>query len=73
MWKQSQRAEHGPVSEIVSVEQDCVETGIYATLLKYFEFDERNVSVRYLLRLEGYSLVRHFLGDKEYQSLRAWW
>ncbi|MDV3103741.1 hypothetical protein [Thermococcus waiotapuensis] len=50
-----------------------METGIYATLLKYFEFDERNVSVRYLLRLEGYSLVRHFLGDKEYQSLRAWW
>ncbi|ASI98603.1 type I-B CRISPR-associated endonuclease Cas1b [Thermococcus celer] len=33
----------------------------------------RNVSIRYLMRLEGYSLVRHFLGDSTYRSLRAWW
>ncbi len=34
---------------------------------------KRNVSVRYMIRLEGYSLVRHFLGDRKYKSLRAWW
>lgn len=35
---------------------------------------KRNVSIRYLIRLEGYSLVRHlFGGDKTYTSLRAWW
>ncbi|ASJ09417.1 subtype I-B CRISPR-associated endonuclease Cas1 [Thermococcus siculi] len=34
---------------------------------------KRKTSVRYLIRLEGYSLVRHFLGDREYRSLRAWW
>ncbi|AEH25126.1 type I-B CRISPR-associated endonuclease Cas1b [Pyrococcus yayanosii] len=33
----------------------------------------RNVSVRYLMRLEGYSLVRHILGDSTYRPLRAWW
>lgn len=33
----------------------------------------RKVSIRYLFRLEGYSLVKHFLGDKKYRSIRAWW
>ena len=33
----------------------------------------RNVSIRYLMRLEGYALVKHFLGDARYKSLRAWW
>jgi len=33
----------------------------------------RNVSIRYLMRLECYSLVKHFLGDAKYRSLRAWW
>ncbi|MFA4661942.1 type I-B CRISPR-associated endonuclease Cas1b [Pyrococcus kukulkanii] len=33
----------------------------------------RKVSIRYLIRLEAYSLVKHFLGDKEYKALRAWW
>jgi len=33
----------------------------------------RKVSIRYLMRLEGYSLVKHFLGDSRYKSLRAWW
>ena len=33
----------------------------------------RNVSIRYLVRLEGYALVKHFLGDSRYKSLRAWW
>ena len=34
---------------------------------------KRNMSIRYMIRLEGYSLVRHFLGDRKYKSLRAWW
>ena len=34
---------------------------------------KRKVSVRYMVRLEGYSLVKHLLGDKKYKSLRAWW
>ncbi|WP_297420170.1 type I-B CRISPR-associated endonuclease Cas1b [Thermococcus sp.] len=34
---------------------------------------KRNVSIRYMIRLDGYSLVRHFLGDRKYKSLRAWW
>ncbi|AFK21718.1 type I-B CRISPR-associated endonuclease Cas1b [Pyrococcus sp. ST04] len=34
---------------------------------------KRKVSVRYLMRLEVYSLVKHFLGDRKYNSLRAWW
>ena len=34
---------------------------------------KRKISIRYLIRLEGYSLVKHLLGDREYKSLRAWW
>lgn len=33
----------------------------------------RSVSYRYLLRLEGYKLVKHLLGDKPYVSFRIWW
>ena len=33
----------------------------------------RSVSYRRLLRLEGYKLVKHLLGDKEYVSFRIWW
>ncbi|WP_042699718.1 type I-B CRISPR-associated endonuclease Cas1b [Thermococcus sp. PK] len=33
----------------------------------------RNVSIRYLIRLEGYSLVKHIFGDRTYTPLRAWW
>ena len=33
----------------------------------------RKVSYRYLIRLEGYKLIKHILGDKEYESFRMWW
>ncbi len=33
----------------------------------------RSVSYRRLLRLEGYKLVKHLLGDKDYVSFRIWW
>lgn len=34
---------------------------------------KRKVSYRYLIRLEGYKLIKHILGDKEYESFRMWW
>lgn len=33
----------------------------------------RKVSYRTLIRLEGYKLVKHVLGDKQYESFKAWW
>lgn len=33
----------------------------------------KKVSYRYLIRLEGYKLIKHILGDKEYESFRMWW
>ena len=32
---------------------------------------KRKVSYRYLIRLEGYKLIKHFLGDKEYKPFKA--
>jgi CRISPR-associated protein Cas1 len=34
---------------------------------------ERKVSQRRLLRLEGYKLVKHLIGDKPYRGFRIWW
>ena len=33
----------------------------------------RSVSYRRLIRLEGYKLVKHLLGDQDYVSFRLWW
>lgn len=33
----------------------------------------RNVSYRYLIRLEAYKLVKHLLGEKEYEPFEIWW
>jgi CRISPR-associated protein Cas1 len=33
----------------------------------------KKVSYKYLLRLECYKLIKHILGDKEYESFRMWW
>ena len=33
----------------------------------------RKVSYRRLFRLEGYKLVKHVIGDKEYKGFRMWW
>lgn len=33
----------------------------------------RNVSYRFLIRLECYKLVKHFLEDDLYKPLKAWW
>lgn len=33
----------------------------------------RNVSYRELIRLEMYKLIKHLLGEKEYQGFKIWW
>lgn len=33
----------------------------------------RQVSYQYLLRLECYKLIKHLLGEKEYEGFRIWW
>ena len=42
------------------------------TTVKHRELN-RSVSYRRLIRLEGYKLVKHLLGDKKYVSFRLWW
>ncbi|MDR0850720.1 MAG: type I-B CRISPR-associated endonuclease Cas1b [Christensenellaceae bacterium] len=34
---------------------------------------KRDVSYRYLIRLELYKLIKHFIGDKEYEPFKIWW
>lgn len=34
---------------------------------------KRNVSYRYLIRLEAYKLIKHFIGDETYKPFKAWW
>lgn len=34
---------------------------------------KRNTSYRYLIRLECYKLIKHFIGDSIYKPLKAWW
>ncbi len=33
----------------------------------------RQVSYRYLIRLEAYKLVKHLIGEKEYEGFKIWW
>lgn len=33
----------------------------------------RNVSYRYLMRLECYKLIKHITGEKEYEGFKMWW
>ncbi|MEK6551990.1 MAG: CRISPR-associated endonuclease Cas1, partial [Bacteroidota bacterium] len=34
---------------------------------------ERQVSYRYLVRLECYKLVKHLIGEQEYEGFKIWW
>jgi len=34
---------------------------------------KKKVSYRYLLRLEGYKLIKHILKDQKYESFKMWW
>ena len=42
------------------------------TTIKHRELG-KNVSYRYLIRLEAYKLVKHLLGEKEYEPFEIWW
>lgn len=33
----------------------------------------RQVSYQYLIRLEAYKLVKHLIGEKEYEGFKIWW
>lgn len=33
----------------------------------------KNVSYQYLMRLEAYKLIKHILGEKEYEGFETWW
>ena len=33
----------------------------------------RQVSYQYLIRLEAYKLIKHLMGEKEYEGFRIWW
>ncbi|MGN0177180.1 MAG: type I-B CRISPR-associated endonuclease Cas1b [Methanobrevibacter sp.] len=33
----------------------------------------KKVSYRYLIRLEGYKLIKHVLNDQKYESFKMWW
>jgi len=42
------------------------------TTIKHPELG-RNVTYRYIIRLEAYKIMKHVLGDKNYVSFKAWW
>lgn len=33
----------------------------------------KNVSYQYLMRLEAYKLIKHLIGEKEYDGFKIWW
>lgn len=42
------------------------------TTIKHKELN-KNVSYEYLMQLECYRLIKHLLGEKEYESFKIWW
>lgn len=42
------------------------------TTIKHKEL-RRNVSYKRLIRLECYKLIKHLIGEKEYNGFKAWW
>lgn len=42
------------------------------TTIKHKELD-KIISYEYLIRLECYKLIKHLLGEKDYQGFRIWW
>ena len=33
----------------------------------------KKVSYQYLMRLEAYKLIKHLIGEKEYEGFKIWW
>ena len=42
------------------------------TTVHHKELD-KDVSYQYLIRLEAYKIIKHLIGEKEYQSFKMWW
>ncbi|WP_410208491.1 type I-B CRISPR-associated endonuclease Cas1b [Fusobacterium sp.] len=42
------------------------------TIIKHKEL-KREVSYKYLIRLECYKIIKHLLGDKKYEGFKIWW
>ncbi len=42
------------------------------TTIKHRELD-KSVSYQYLIRLECYKMIKHLLGEKEYEAFKIWW
>ena len=42
------------------------------TTIKHKELN-RDVSYQYLIRLECYKLIKHLIGEKEYEPFKIWW
>lgn len=43
-----------------------------STTIKHRELG-KNVSYQYLIRLELYKLIKHLIGEKEYEGFEIWW
>lgn len=46
--------------------RSCIETIMHKDL-------GRPVTYQYLMRLELYKLIKHLIGEKEYEGFRIWW
>ena len=42
------------------------------TTIHHKELD-KDVSYQYLIRLEAYKLIKHLIGEKEYEGFKMWW
>lgn len=42
------------------------------TTIHHKELD-KEVSYKYLIRLEAYKLIKHIIGEKEYEGFKIWW
>ena len=42
------------------------------TTIKHRDLN-KEVSYQYLMRLECYKLIKHLLGEKEYEPFKIWW
>ncbi len=42
------------------------------TTIKHRDLD-KSVSYQYLIRLECYKIIKHLLGEKEYEPFKIWW
>ena len=57
----------GSLREVARKLDERLNTAIMHRSLK------REVSYRYLIRLELYKLIKHVIGDKEYEPFKIWW